>query len=195
MIASTTPSGWYATRLRLAFVAQEVRCPVGVEVAGQGALLDLGEGLGDRLAHLERDQASVVVAPATQVCRQGLHRHGPLGERRPPPGLLRRVRPGARRGIDRFELVGHGRSLSLIQSAIAGRYLYGMLLQTWLPSGYMSRVALSASRAIRSACSGGKSRSRAPWMTRSGWSTRARTPWSARVFVSSKASASSRDFV
>ena len=29
---------------------------------------------------------------------------------------------------------------------MAGRYLYAMLLQTWFPSGYMSSVALGASR-------------------------------------------------
>ena len=30
---------------------------------------------------------------------------------------------------------GYAASRSRIQSAIAGRYLYGMLLQTWFPSG------------------------------------------------------------
>jgi len=112
------------------------------------------------------------VAAASQVLGEAVHRHGALVERGPAPGALRRVGPGdgrldlARRsrrearedvpgrGVDGFEQVGHASSLSLIQSAIAGRYLYVMLLQTWFPSGYRSRVALGASRAIRSACSG-----------------------------------------
>src|SRR5215471_6578798 len=53
-------------------------------------------------------------------------------------------------------------SCSRIQSPTSGRYLYGMLLQTWLPSSYITRVALADSAATRSASCQGMRRSSLP---------------------------------
>jgi len=46
----------------------------------RGAFLDLGDRLGDRLAHLERDQTGVVVAPASQMRGEAAHRRRSLVE-------------------------------------------------------------------------------------------------------------------
>ena len=56
------------------------------------------------------------------------------------------------------------------QSAVSGRYLYGMLLQTWLPSSNMTNSAFGAVSAIFFVCSHGISRSSLPVTTSSGWS-------------------------
>src|SRR5260370_37321860 len=77
----------------------------------------------------------------------------------------------------------HTRSLSLIQSACWGRCLYGMLLQTWLPSSNShSSARLPASAAIRFPCSAGTSLSRTPWMTSRGHPTFSATPCRSNCF-------------
>jgi Flp pilus assembly protein TadD len=136
-----------------------------------------------------QSRAVLALRPPRQSLEQRRQQLGAGQVVRPGRPQLRSPRDAARN--DRHLVA----SCSRIQSAIAGRYLYGMLLQTWFPSGYMSSVALGASRAIRSACSGGKSRSFAPCTTRSGQVTLSRTPRSVSVFAFSNASASSRDFV
>ena len=104
--------------------------------------------LGDRLERAERravggaaqhDEPHRLRVPRRRRPPRGIEdaREGILGDRR----LIERPRGAAvadrARGaqIDRDRGCRHGASCSRIQSAIAGRYLYGMLLQTWFPSG------------------------------------------------------------
>ena len=69
---------------------------LGEELAAQGALLDLGLGLGDRLAHLERHEARVAIASFAQQRRETVHRHGTFGERARAPRDERVLRAGDR---------------------------------------------------------------------------------------------------
>ena len=55
---------------------------LGVVVAGQRALLDLGLGLGDRLAHLRGDQPGVLLLAGAQYPGQLAQQPYPLGDSR-----------------------------------------------------------------------------------------------------------------
>ena len=93
-MARTTPSGSKATKLSCALVltcssARNARGVLGVEVAVPGALLDLGLGLHDRLAHLGRDQARQARLVLAQVARGVAQWRGALGIRGTAPGRER----------------------------------------------------------------------------------------------------------
>ena len=96
------------TRVRLhSLIGEEARRVIGVEVAIPRALLDLGEGLGDRLAHLRRDQARVAILAVAKHARQPPDRDRPLGDRDLAPCTECRVGcrdggfdVGLRRGIE-----------------------------------------------------------------------------------------------
>ncbi len=94
MIASTTPSGSIgdvALRDSVATgLGEEAGRVLGVEVAVQRALLDLGLGLDDRLAHLRGDQRAVPTGPFAQQRRRPAHRLGALLDGQGAPRFLRR---------------------------------------------------------------------------------------------------------
>src|SRR5919199_5131371 len=60
---------------------------LGVEVTVPGALLDLGFCLGDRLAHLCRDQPCEALLVGAQVARGAAHWLSPFGKARGTPLL------------------------------------------------------------------------------------------------------------
>ena len=66
----------------------------GEVLAGPGALLDLGSGLDDRFAHLQRGEARVAVDPLPQEPGEGAHGDGALRDRTLAPGQKRVVRLG-----------------------------------------------------------------------------------------------------
>ncbi len=64
---------------------------VGEMIAAHGALFDLGQALGEGLAHLGGHQGGELVLAAAQHRGGGLHQPGALGEGGAPPGLERVV--------------------------------------------------------------------------------------------------------
>src|SRR4051812_2482806 len=116
---------------------------------------------------------------------------GALGRRRD----LTRPHPRADQGdADRPPVGGaHARSRYAIQSPTSGRYLYGTLLQTWLPSSNSTHSPSGASSAIRFVSSNGISRSWRPVTTRHGWEIRSATPSSESAAARSRASSGDED--
>src|SRR5690606_18967555 len=68
---------------------EELLGVVGVEVAGPGALLDLGAGLPDRLTHLLGHDAAVVSGTLAEQRAHAAHLLSALGERGGTPGAER----------------------------------------------------------------------------------------------------------
>src|SRR5438477_2602615 len=100
--------------------------------------------------------------------------HQPAREPVPPRHLVRRE--------------PHAASCSFSQSATRGRYLYGMLLQTWLPSSKRTHVALGAWSAIFFDSCHPTRRSSLPVTTSRGCSIRSATPSSESSNAFSRAS-------
>jgi len=81
------------SRVRLRrLVREEALRVLGVKVAVPRALLELGQRLADRLAHLEGDEACILVGALAQHRRQRAHRYGALVEGALAPGLEGRLR-------------------------------------------------------------------------------------------------------
>ena len=66
-------------------VGEEAGGVLRVVVAGEGALLHLGLGLGDHLAHLGGDDPGQPLPVTAQALRGGAHQPRPLGEAGVPP--------------------------------------------------------------------------------------------------------------
>ena len=86
-------------------VGEEALRVLGVVVAGPGALLDLGLGLDDRLAHLEGHGDGVGGQVFSQEARDLAHAVGPGRKRHRPP----LDEGGVRARHDALEVLGRGR--------------------------------------------------------------------------------------